>query len=384
MLASRLGSARQFALAVTSRRYQIEEMTNDLVCLSEARVDIKAHQVSVVHRVVTNYPHRFLLCDEVGLGKTIEAGMILKELRARGTAKRCLVIAPPSLLRQWQFELKTKFNEVFSIINSDTVRYLRSARGSDENPFESHDSAIVSSSWVAAPQWAKLAREVAWDMVIVDEAHHARVNISGNRREETQLYKVVRDLVAPDAFSKRAALFLTATPMQLDSRELYSLIEMLDPALFPTVEHFHRHRGELPGLSRLVHDLTVGGFPMPDGDPADVVNLVSSWLGQSPAEVERRLGGGAEAIAAVCADLSAKHLLSEVLIRNRKKAVGGFMPRQAHRRAAGTGRRRAIRAGGLRPGGPHQRSGRRFRHGHIPEADGEQYPCAPDVAGPPP
>ena len=94
ILKGRLGSARQFSLAVTARRYEIEQLTNDLVCLGESRVDIKPHQVSVVHRVISNYPHRFLLCDEVGLGKTIKAGMILKELRARGAAGRCLVIVP--------------------------------------------------------------------------------------------------------------------------------------------------------------------------------------------------------------------------------------------------------------------------------------------------
>ena len=88
LLEGRLGKARQFALAVTARRYEIEQLTNDLVSLGESRVDIKPHQVSVVHRVITNYPHRFLLCDEVGLGKTIEAGMILKELRAAGRRER--------------------------------------------------------------------------------------------------------------------------------------------------------------------------------------------------------------------------------------------------------------------------------------------------------
>ena len=173
--------ARRFSLAVTARRYEIEQLTNDLVSLGESRVDIKPHQVSVVHRVITNYPHRFLLCDEVGLGKTIEAGMILKELRARGGAGRCLVIAPPNLLGQWQFELKSKFNETFSIINSDTVKYLRSTQGIDGNPFEVYDSVIVSSSWVTNEQWARYATEVSWDMVIVDEAHHARVHISGEQ-----------------------------------------------------------------------------------------------------------------------------------------------------------------------------------------------------------
>lgn len=327
----RLGSARQFALAMTARRYELENLTNDLVSLGEARVDIKAHQVSVVHRVITNYPHRFLLCDEVGLGKTIEAGMILKELRARGGATRVLVIAPPNLLRQWQFELKSKFNESFSIINSETVKYLRSTQALADNPFEVFDSVLVSSSWITGPTWAKLAAESSWDMVIVDEAHHARVRRSGNRREETRLYKVVRDLASPDAFSKRAALFLTATPMQLDSGELYSLVELLDPALFPTEEHFDIHRSQVPGLSRLVHELSEHGFPIPDDDPDLVVDRVASWLDLTETEAEKRLSAGDESIKGLCGELSARHLLSEVLIRNRKKIVGGFMPRHAHR-----------------------------------------------------
>lgn len=331
IIEGRLGSARQFALAVTARRYELENLTNELVSLGEARVDIKPHQVSVVHRVISEYPHRFLLCDEVGLGKTIEAAMILKELRARGSASRTLVIAPPNLLRQWQFELKSKFNETFSIINSDTVRYLRSAQSYEGNPFDAFDSVIVSSAWVAAEQWAKLANESPWDMVIVDEAHHARVTGRGQSRKENRLYKTVRALASPDAFSKRAALFLTATPMQLDSGELYSLIEVLDPALFPTEERFEAHRSAVPGLSRLVHDLTMHGYPVPDVPPDDVVRRVSGWLQISEEDALSRLEGGEEGITALCEELSARHLLSQVLIRNRKKIVGGFMPRQAHR-----------------------------------------------------
>jgi SNF2 family DNA or RNA helicase len=331
MVEGRLGTARQFGLAVTARRYELEHLTNDLVSLGEARVDIKPHQVSVVHRVVSNYPHRFLLCDEVGLGKTIEAGMILKELRARGAAARTLVIAPPNLLRQWQFELKSKFNESFSILNSETVKYLRSVQQVDGNPFEAYDSVIVSSAWITGPTWSRLAEEAPWDMVIVDEAHHARVRGSGRSRRETRLYKTVRSLVSPDAFSKRAALFLTATPMQLDSSELYSLIEILDPALFPTVQHFNARRADLPALSRLVHDLTDGNFPLAETDEMSLVSRVARWLDISKDEASRRLNGGETSIEQLCSDLSARHLLSEVLIRNRKKVVGGFMPRQAHR-----------------------------------------------------
>lgn len=327
----RLGTARQFALAVTARRYELEQLTNDLVSLGESRVDLKPHQVSVVHRVVSDYPHRYLLCDEVGLGKTIEAGLVLKELRARGGAARCIAIVPPNLVRQWQFELKSKFNEVFSILNSDTVRYLKSSQGYEGNPFEKFDSVIVSSGWIAGEPWSKLMAEVPWDMVIVDEAHHARVRISGNKREETRLYRAVRAVVSPDAFSKRAALFLTATPMQLDSKELYSLVELLDPALFPTVQHFERHRANVPGLSRLVHDLTLHGFPPPGEDPDEVIDRVAGWLDRDADEIASELTAGEQSVARVCEDLASHHLLSEVLIRNRKKIIGGFMPRQAHR-----------------------------------------------------
>ena len=327
----RLGTPKQFALAATARRYIIDQFSNELVSLGQSRVDIKPHQISVVHRVITSYPHRYLLCDEVGLGKTIEAGMILKELRARNNAARVIVVVPPNLMRQWQYEMKTKFNETFSIINSDTIKYLKTTQKFEGNPFDAFDSVIVSNRWITGKKWAALAAEASWDLVIVDEAHHARVTRSGSTRTETRLFKTVKSLVSPDSFSKRAALLLTATPMQLDTSELYSLVELLDPALFPTEEHFNRHRSSLPGLSRLVHELTEHGFPLPDSDDDEVIEKVSDWLEIKPIDAEARLVSGTVSIEALCAELSSKHLLSEVLIRNRKKIVGGFMPRQATR-----------------------------------------------------
>jgi SNF2 family DNA or RNA helicase len=327
----RLGSPRRFCLAVTARRYELEQQSNDLITLGQARVDIKPHQVSVAHRVVSDYPHRYLLCDEVGLGKTIEAGMVLKELRARGGAQRALVISPPNLIRQWQFELKSKFNEVFSIINTETVRYMEKSRGESGNPFLGIESAIVSSAWITSPKWAKYVVEVDWDLVIIDEAHHARARRSGTKRVTTSLYRLVSELVSPDAFSKRAALFLTATPMQLDSSELYSLIEILDPALFPTEEHFAQHRLEGPVLSRLVNDLSVHGFPVPNQLPEATAEKVGQWLDIGSAPALERLLGGPDAIAKLCQELSDRHLLSQILIRNRKSVIGGFMPRRAHR-----------------------------------------------------
>ena len=123
--------------------------------------------------------------------------MILKELRTRGIVKRCLVIVPPSLRRQWQFELKTKFNEVFSILDADTVRYLQKTEGYSGNPFARYESIIVSDAWVTGDQRANEVREVDWDMIIVDEAHHVRSTRQGNRVSTTRLYRLVRDLADP-------------------------------------------------------------------------------------------------------------------------------------------------------------------------------------------
>ena len=320
--ANLIGSLQQYRLQEVTRWYRVQHLYNELVSLGQVGVDIKPHQVSVVHKVVSNYPHRFMLCDEVGLGKTIEAGMALKEIRARGGGRRALIIAPPNIVRQWQFEMRTKFNESFSVLNTNTVKFLES-QGQTGNPFTYFENVVCSSGWIANPRWAKMCAEVDWDLVIVDEAHHARVG--------TRLYRLVRDLAAPEHFAQRGVFFLTATPMQLHPGELYSLVELLDPALFPSQEHFERHRLEVPGLSRLVERLHIHGFSLTDEDSEETVKRVAQWLELDADKARQRLSAGREEIDTLTRELSDRHLLSEVLIRNRKVVVGGFMPRSAYR-----------------------------------------------------
>ena len=325
-----VGSYKKFRLGLVTRHHRLAQLHDDLVSLGHTRVDVKPHQVGVVHRVITNYPHRFLLCDEVGLGKTIEAGMILKELRTRGIVKRCLIIVPPNLRRQWQFELKTKFNEVFSILDSDTVRHLQRTEGFTDNPFARYDSVIVSDAWVTSDPRSKEVRQVDWDMIIVDEAHHVRSTRQGNRITTTRLYRLVRDLADPARAGKRSLLFLTATPMQLQTHELYSLVELLDPVLFSSEDHFEDHRRRARGLSQLVEQLSEG-YPIPGEEPSTTLERVGGWLGLPERRVQERLERSAHERETLCRELADRHLLSEILIRNRKKEVGGFMPRHAYR-----------------------------------------------------
>ena len=322
-----IGSLKKYRLREVTQWYLWQHRNNDLVSLGNVRVDIKPHQVGVVHKVVSNYPHRFLLCDEVGLGKTIEAGMALKELRIRGGAQRTLIIVPPNLARQWQFEMITKFNETFAIINTEVVRFEEN-EGKTGNPFARHDSVICSSSWVTRKEWAELCVEADWDLIIVDEAHHVRMHEDG---QTTRLYDLVNDLATPNNAASRSLLLLTATPMQLGTHEIYALVELCDPVLFPSPEDFEKHRNSVPGLNSLVERLKSPDFSDSNSDFEEVVERVSQWLEIEKQNARRRLTAGRDELDALADDLSDRHLLSEVMIRNRKSVIGGFMPRVASR-----------------------------------------------------
>lgn len=325
MRGGHLGTAEDFNLRSTAADYWFSHLHSALVSLAHARVDLKAHQVSVVHRVISQYPHRFMLCDEVGLGKTIEAAMIIKELRARGEAERVLILVPSGLTRQWQFELRTKFNETFAIYTPGTVRYLQDKGVA--NPWMDTNSIIASHTWAS---WTEARRreiaDVPWDMVIVDEAHHARARRQGSSTYRTNLYRLVADLVARPESSRRAVLLLTASPLQLEHHELYSLCDMLNPVLFSSDEDFDEHIRSLRGLNRAVEQLEQGALPTDPDDLDELSDDVGRFLDLDAPEVGELLGGD---LAELAERLRALHRLSEVLIRNRKKVVGGFQPRSA-------------------------------------------------------
>lgn len=317
--------ARDFNLRTVTADYWTAHQHNALVSLGHARVDLKPHQVSVVHRIVSKYPHRFLLADEVGLGKTIEAAMILKELRARKQAERVLILVPPGLTRQWQFELKTKFNETFAIYDSNVIKYLK--QKGVTNPWTDTPSVIVSHSWASwTPERRRQIAEVAWDVIIVDEAHHARRHKDGR---QTQLYKLVHDLVARPEFSRRAVLFLTATPMQLHRSELYSMLDMLDPVLFASQEDFSKHVQSLAGLNRIVESIEKDGIPGSGIEREALTAEVGHYLDLDREEVEKLLSE--ESAQEIAIRLRSEHRLSEIMVRNRKSIVGGFQPRRATR-----------------------------------------------------
>lgn len=336
--AKKVSNPRKFCLRSTATSYSFVSRYEELASLEHTRIEAKPHQISVAHRVTNAYPHRFLLCDEVGLGKTIEAGMVLRELRARGMVKRVLILVPANLQIQWQHELKTKFNETFSIYNGDSVKFLK--QGSDQNVWTLNDSIIASHAFCThTDERVEEISSVDWDIVIVDEAHHARVRYNGSKTTETLLYKLAQRLTDFREGGRRSVLLLTATPMQLDPRELYSLVELLDPALFPSVDNFEQQRVLLPELNRLVSAVenyessTKVAQHLGIAGRKPTVRTVYSTLETRlrnvlHEELDGHLQSGAGRLEIVEA-LRQRHRLSEVMIRNRKSQVGGFQPRQA-------------------------------------------------------
>ena len=192
---------------------------DELLCLPHlSGVEPLSHQIETVRKVLKQFRGRVLLADEVGLGKTIEAGMVLKEYAMRGMAERTLVLTPASLVGQWREELETKFGLAFATTYDPLLRDQRQA-------FWAQDRIVASIATARRREHAERLVERQFDLIIVDEAHHLRDRSS-------QSWKLV------DSLNKRFLLLLSATPVQNDLIELYNLLTLLKPGIFKTLKEF--------------------------------------------------------------------------------------------------------------------------------------------------
>ena len=337
--------------------YSYEGMT----CLANSRLELMPHQVFVADRIVSELDPRVLLADEVGLGKTMEAGLVLKELRARGLAKRVLIVVPASLVTQWKQELENKFNEKFVVYNSERVAVLHYDYP-NKNIWTIYDNIICSIQFARNEQRRGEIAQAEWDLVIFDEAHHLRRYLE---RRPTQRFRyqdgrfVIEHEPAKtrstqsyhlgEALSDKtdAMLFLTATPLQLSDYEFYSLIELLNPTLFPDYESFESYRPLVREINetataiedekfdqfpfakreqlvdRIFHILFRGAETNSDNIGALIGEFKEKWFPNSLNSAEERQ----QAIKW----LRQAHKLSQIMIRNRKRVAmqGQFTARKA-------------------------------------------------------
>ena len=217
-----------FDLHFEAVRLSLAYEYDHLLSLSSTRTNLEPYQVEAVWRVLNSYKHRFLIADDVGLGKTIEAGMILKEIALRGRAKRVLIIVPAPLRYQWRREMRERFDEHFIVYESNYLKALKDSLPKDANVWEAHDKIITSIDYAKREEILVELERTRWDLIIFDEAHKLSTTKYRNKVHRSQRYRLAETL----SDKTESLLLLTATPHQGDSFSFYSLISIVDPYIF--------------------------------------------------------------------------------------------------------------------------------------------------------
>ncbi|MDQ0289482.1 helicase-related protein [Oligosphaera ethanolica] len=245
----------QFRLGVEALRLALAYEYDPYFSLSIARVDPLPHQLEAVYDYFIKLPRiRFLLADDPGAGKTIMAGLLLKELKIRGLVKRTLIVTPANLTFQWQRELKDKFRENFEIVRGDV---LRANYGS--NPWQDKNQVITSVSWVSRIEDAResLLRS-HWDLIIVDEAHKMSAYSADKKTLAYQLGEHLSGMT--DHY-----LLMTATPHKGDPENFCLFLRLLDADVYGDVKSLEEamQRNSAPFYLRRTKEALVT-FPDPD------------------------------------------------------------------------------------------------------------------------
>jgi superfamily II DNA or RNA helicase len=221
-----------FALKQLAYQFPLDNLGGTL---SNSKTDLLPHQILLTHQVVKAHRRRFLIADEVGLGKTIETGMVIRELAARDEGGRILIVCPAGLTENWQRELRDCFRMHFERLGYDFF-------DSGTIAWETHNKVIASIDTIK--QTRRLERILSgpkWDCIVFDEAHHLSRKRYGRKITATQNFRLADKLKD----YTRDLLFLSATPHQGNAYQFWSLIQLLDDQLFEGPEAMQDHRGLL-------------------------------------------------------------------------------------------------------------------------------------------
>lgn len=301
LLAARIDRDFWFSLRYETWRRGMAVAGSDLHGLVGPRVSPIPHQLSIAAEVAGRPSPRVLLADEVGLGKTIEAGLILHRLLITGRVARVLILVPEPLLYQWLVEMRRRFNLRFALFERQRLKEIQ---GGGDNPFLTEPQALCPLEGVmAAPASVRAVLEASWDLIILDEAHHLRWSETASSPEY--------DLMAALAEHAPGVLLLTATPEQLGRAGHFGRLRLLDP---------HRWRD-------------YDGFLAEEANYAPIAQLAGRLLDGHPLTAEDRerlktLGLDTLPPDRLIAALLDRHGTSRVMFRNTRAAIQGFPARE--------------------------------------------------------
>ncbi len=220
--------SRKTFFLIEAERFKNASLFDPLLAMNVSKIDPLPFQIEAVYGYVLKQPHvRFLIADDPGAGKTIMAGLILKELKLRQLAKRILIVVPGHLKDQWRRELKEKFDETFVVLDRNTFNAHYG-----ENPWQVNNQVITSIDFAKQEDILASLSSVHRDLTIVDEAHKMSAYRYGNKTEKTKRYKL------GEVLSKNSThlLFLTATPHRGDPENFRLFLDLLIPGFFATNE----------------------------------------------------------------------------------------------------------------------------------------------------
>ncbi len=292
------------------------------------RVQLLPHQLYIASEVGQRFAPRVLLADEVGLGKTIEAGLIIHQQLLRGLSQRVLIAVPDSLVHQWLVEMLRRFNLAFTLLDEERCDAIENPESLDEeelvleefssdNPFDSAQLVLCSISLLSDnPKRLEQALECRWDLMVVDEAHH----LHWHPDMQCDAYSAVEQLAA----LARGLLLLTATPEQVGVDSHFARLRLLDPDRYFDLERFREEQTHFGDINDWIEQLHSG-------------QTVDNGLSQ---QLQALLG---DDVVPLLASESGRQTITEqlldrygtgrVLFRNTRAAVAGFPERRLHSHA---------------------------------------------------
>jgi ATP-dependent helicase HepA len=316
LLVGQVDDLREFDLRLEALERRCAARKSPVRGFLGGRVSLIPHQMFIASEVTSRLAPRVLLADEVGLGKTIEAGLILHRLHLTGRAERVLILVPEPLIHQWFVELLRRFNLLFSIFDEERCEAIEKL-DEEENPFLDSQLVICSVGLLAGDERrARQVLEAGWDLLVVDEAHH----LEWSATAPSPQYQLVAALAARTS----GLLLLTATPQQLGVEGHFARLRLLDPDRYASLEDFLAEAEHYEEVAKAVDRLLAG--------KALTKKETALFAAKSPrirARCEALAAGDAGARELLMADLLDAFGTGRVMFRNTRAALSGFPERRA-------------------------------------------------------
>jgi ATP-dependent helicase HepA len=329
LLNAQLDKSRWFDVREQTWQHLQRLNSSSLYGLIGCRTALLPHQLYIAHSVGQRYAPRVLLADEVGLGKTIEAALIVHQQLLTNRARRVLFIVPESLTHQWMVELLRRFNLSVSVLDEEKCQEIETSSGF-ANPFDASQLALLPLELMLAnPLRAEQIKAADWDLMVVDEAHHLQWFEAGGEDAGEQPAVQAYQLIEALAKQVPGVLLLTATPEQLGRKSHFARLRLLDADRFADFARFEAEEQAFEQVANVIEQLMAWA----EGDVVDLdalAPLLKPMISDATYQQLLASGGDRQQIYRLINQLLDQHGTGRVLFRNTRQSVSGFPDRLLH------------------------------------------------------